>query len=303
MSSTSNPNGELITLEAGHYAAAVTTVGAGLQRLSFRGHDLVLPFPPGQLPPAYAGKTLMPWPNRVAGGAFAFGGQRFELPVNEASTGSALHGLALWSEWRVEQRSQAAVTLTHVLHGEPGYPFQLALSVSYVLDEDAGLRAELGARNCGAAAAPYGCGSHPYITVGGEDISDCELGFRAGKVLLTDEQLRPAGLMDTKGTDFDFSEIRSIGGQSLDHAFTALPEGEWDVTLRNPALKLAAVVQSTGIQAPWVQLYSGELRNRKGLAVEPMSCPPDAFNSGQDLVVLDPGQSHALAFRIHAAEG
>lgn len=303
MSYTANPNGELIVLVAGDYKATIASVGAGLLGLSFRGKDLVLPFPADELPPAYAGKTLMPWPNRVSSGTYVFGGQRYQLPVNEAATDSALHGLALWNDWQVEQRSDTEVALSHLLHGEPGYPFQLALSARYALDSGTGLHIGLSAANCGAASAPYGCGSHPYITVGGEDISACELNFHAGKVLLTDETLRPAELLDTRGTDFDFSEARIVASQSLDHAFTALPDGKWEVIMRNPALQLSVVVESTGAQAPWVQLYSGELRNRRGLAVEPMSCPPDAFNSGRDLVVLGPGQSHDLSYRIYALEG
>jgi aldose 1-epimerase len=300
---TAGPNGQQIVLEAGDYKATVTGVGAALAGLSFHGRDIVLPFPWDELPPAYAGKVLMPWPNRVVGGAYVFDGQRYELPVNEAATGSALHGLALWNEWQVERRSDAEVVLTHLLNGQPGYPFQLALSARYALDADTGLNIELRAENSGTARAPYGCGSHPYITVGGEDISNCELGFRAGKVLLTDEKLHPTELLDVQGTDFDFAEPRALAAQSLDHAFTDLPAGEWNVTLRNPALKLAAVVEATGADAPWMQLYSGELRGRKGLAVEPMTCPPDAFNSGQELVVLGPGESHSLRYRIHALEG
>jgi aldose 1-epimerase len=271
--------------------------------LAYQDRDIVLPFTEDELPPAYAGKVLTPWPNRVAGGAYSFGGQRYELPVNEAGTGSALHGLALWNEWQVERRSDTEVVLTHLLHGEPGYPFQLALTARYALDADTGLHLELTARNCGTAAAPYGCGSHPYITAGGEGISDCELAFRAGKVLLTDEKLRPTELRDVPGTEFDFSGPRTLAAQQLDHAFTALPEGTWDVRLRHPALKLSAVVESRGTEAPWLQLYSGELRGRRGLAVEPMTCSPDAFNSGQDLAVLEPGQSHTLAYRIYALEG
>jgi aldose 1-epimerase len=301
--SNAGPNGELIILEAGDYKATVASVGAGLVSLSFQGHDIVLPFPGRELPPAYAGKVLMPWPNRVAGGAYTFAGQRYELPVNEASTGSALHGLALWNAWQVERRSESEVALSHLLHGEPGYPFQLALSVRYALDAGTGLQVELQAVNCGTAVAPYGCGSHPYITVGGEDVDNCELSFRAGKVLLTDHKLQPAGLLDTEGTDFEFSEARMLGSQSLDHAFTDLPRGDWNVTLRSPALKLSAVVEASGTDAPWLQLYSGELRGRKGLAVEPMTCPPDAFNSGQDLAALEPGESHSLAFRIRAVKG
>lgn len=297
------PNGELLILEAGDYRAAVATVGAGLVSLSFQGQDIVLPFPADALPPAYAGKVLMPWPNRVVGGAYSFDGQRYELPVNEAATGSALHGLVLWNAWQLEQRSNDEVVLTHLLHGEPGYPFQLSLTARYSLNADTGLHVELHAANCGTAPAPYGCGSHPYITVGGEDVSNCELRFRAGKVLLTDERLQPTRLLETPGTDFDFSELRMLASQSLDHAFTALPEERWDVTLRNPALQLSAVVEASGADAPWLQLYSGELRGRKGLAVEPMTCPPDALKSGQDLIVLEPGQSHSLAFRIHAVQG
>lgn len=303
MSSIDNPNGELIALEAGRYKATATTVGAGLRSLSFQGHNIVLPFPPDQLPPAYAGKTLMPWPNRVHSGAYGFAGERYELPVNEAATGSALHGLVLWREWQVGQLSSDEVTLTHRLHGEPGYPFQLQLSTRYRLEADSGLVVELRAENCGRSPAPYGCGSHPYLTAGGEDISNCELSFLAGKVLLTDEQLQPTDLFDAKGTEFDFSVARLLGSQRLDHAFTALPEGKWEVKLRNPVLRLSAVVQSTGAGSPWMQLYSGELRDRKGLAVEPMSCPPDAFNSGQDLIILEPGQAHVMSYRIQAREG
>lgn len=303
MSPNATPNGKLIMLEAGDYKATAATVGAGLVNLSFRGKDIVLPFPADDLPPAYAGKVLMPWPNRVAGGAYSFRGQRYELPVNEAATGSALHGLALWNAWQVEQRSQADVIFTHLLHGEPGYPFQLSLSARYTLDAETGLHVELAATNCGTAAAPYGTGSHPYITVAGEDVSNCELSFRAGKVLLTDEKLQPTELLDTQGTDFDFSDLRMLASQSLDHAFTNLPEGKWDVTLRNPDLQLSAVVEASGTDAPWLQLYSGELRGRKGLAVEPMTCPPNAFNSGHDLVVLEAGQAHSLTFRVHAVEG
>lgn len=303
MSSFANPNGELIALEAGEYKATVATVGAGLHSLSFQGQDLVLSYPSDELPPAFAGKTLMPWPNRVDNGAYQFAGRQYELPVNEAATGSALHGLVLWREWQVGQLSTSEVTLTHRLHGEPGYPFQLELSARYRLEADSGLMVELGAENCGRFSAPYGCGSHPYITVGGEDIAKCELSFLAGKVLLTDEQLRPTVLADSRSTAFDFTLARTLDAQQLDHAFTALPEGTWEVTLRNPALKLSAVVHSTGADAPWVQLYSGELRDRKGLAVEPMSCPPDAFNSGQDLILLEPGNGHGMRYGIQARQG
>ena len=50
---------------------------------------------------------------------------------------------------------------------------------------------------------------------------------------------------------------------------------------------------------PWVQVYSGEQVSRRGVAIEPMTCPPDAFNSHTDLVALEPGQTHSMTVGIH----
>ena len=44
---------------------------------------------------------------------------------------------------------------------------------------------------------------------------------------------------------------------------------------------------------PWLQIYSAdglpEGQRRRSLAVEPMSCPPNALADDVDLVVLEPG--------------
>jgi len=47
-----------------------------------------------------------------------------------------------------------------------------------------------------------------------------------------------------------------------------------------------------------MQLFTGEAVGRTALAVEPMTCPPDAFITGQDLVVLQPGESHTTSFSV-----
>ncbi|HWU31187.1 MAG TPA: galactose mutarotase, partial [Microbacterium sp.] len=55
---------------------------------------------------------------------------------------------------------------------------------------------------------------------------------------------------------------------------------------------------------PWVQVHTADLpdpaASRRGLAVEPMTCPPDAFNSGTDLIVLEPGAAHTAGWSIRA---
>jgi aldose 1-epimerase len=50
-----------------------------------------------------------------------------------------------------------------------------------------------------------------------------------------------------------------------------------------------------------MQLYTAEALDREGLAVEPMTCPPNAFATGTDLVVLEAGDTHTTRFRITAS--
>lgn len=295
------PNGRLLQLEAGAYRAGIASVGAGLQSLTYSGSDIVLPFDMAEIPPAYAGKTLAPWPNRVAGGAYRFDGAEHQLPVNEATTGSALHGLALWNDWTVLAAGDSTVVLGHTLHGQPGYPFQLELGATFDLQADTGLTYSLTARNVGRSAAPYGASSHPFLTAGPGSIDAFTLQFTPASILLVDEKAAPVSLEPVAGTRWDYATARVIGSDTIDHAFTGFPAGPWEVTLRNPGSRLSTTLRSTTDRAPWVQVYSGELRGRLGLAVEPMSCPPNAFNSLQDLVVLQPGEQHLLRYSLSAS--
>ena len=72
-------------------------------------------------------------------------------------------------------------------------------------------------------------------------------------------------------------------------------DGRWRVGLRRPGTGRAVTVWADAEAYPWLQVFTGDslpepLRRTSGVAVEPMTCPPDAFRSGQDLVVLAPGQ-------------
>ncbi|MDN3480341.1 aldose-1-epimerase [Arthrobacter sp. APC 3897] len=297
-----SPNGRIISLEAGPYTAGIATVGAGIQSLTHSARSLVLPFDPDKVPHAYAGKTLAPWPNRIDGGRYVFRGRSYEVPVNEASTGTALHGLVVWDEWQVVSESAESAVLANTLHGQPGYPHQLMLEAEFSLTADTGLTVTIRATNAGSTAAPYGVSSHPYLTAGDKAVDDCEVSFTAAQVLMTDDRLLPLELKETAGSEFDFSRPRVLGGMSLDHAFTGLPDDGWQVTLRDPATGAATVlsVPAGPEGSAWLQVYSGEELGRRGMAVEPMTCPPDAFNTGTDLIVLEPGDEHRFSYSISA---
>ncbi|MGH3159738.1 MAG: aldose epimerase, partial [Streptosporangiaceae bacterium] len=162
-------------IRAGDYTATVTELGAGLRELSRHGRALLAGYEVGQLPPSGAGQLLAPWPNRVDGGRYSVDSRHFQLDLSEPAAGNAIHGLTRWANWTVDEHREDHVRLRHVLLGRPGYPFCLNIEAEYRLDAEDGLRLEVTARNDGSTCAPWGTGSHPYLTAGTEVVDECEL--------------------------------------------------------------------------------------------------------------------------------
>lgn len=290
--------GRQYDIEAGEYQATVTEAGAGLRRLSYAGQDVTTTFDQDEIPPHGAGQLLVPWPNRIDKGRYQFGGITCQLELSEAARGNAIHGLTRWANWEPagQDDSGAAITLEHTLHGRPGYPFCLALTVTYRLDAATGLTVSVTARNAGSRPAPYGTGTHPYLTTGAQVIDGCELHLPAARWLPVDDRGIPAGPpRDVSGSAFDFREPRLLGDTEIDHAFTGLTRDQsgraW-TWLSGNGLRLGIW---GGAGCDWVQVFTSdplepELR-RKALAVEPMTCPPNAFISGDDLITIVPGDA------------
>lgn len=139
-----------------------------------------------------------------------------------------------------------------------------------------------------------GLGFHPYLTVGGGPIDELTLSFAPELVLPVDERGLPADRLSAAGTEYDFTEPRRLAGVTIDAPYRMA--GPWAARLL--ADDGAGVELSS--TSRWSHLYTGELLERRALAVEPTTCPPDAFNSGEDLDVLAPGQAVALTCRIAA---
>ena len=295
-------NGDVWRLEAGDYLAEVASVGATLGRLSWQGHDLVVPLgdpaSPTAYPPAYSGKVLAPWPNRIRDGRYTWDGEDHETAITEPATGTALHGLVCWQEWRVVGApTSARLALGTDVYPRPGYPYRLGLTLVADLDAHVGLAVTITARNLGEVDAPYGVAFHPYLRCGEGPIDDCVLDLPAETVVTVDHRLLPTGTAPASSESLDFTTGAAIGARSIDHAVSGLPANGWEASLHRPGMPFRTVVRSdTG----WVQLYTGDYLHRAGLAVEPMSCPPDAFNSGDGVVRLGPGERHALTVALAA---
>ena len=302
------PSGEQYEIEAAGYVATVTEAGAGLRRLTKDGRPVLDGFAEDGMASGGRGQLLMPWPNRIRDGRYVFEGTGQQLPLSEPARHNASHGLARWASWHLVSRSEDRLELGLRLPAQTGYPWTLDLGVVYELGED-GLRVTQSATNRGRSNAPYAAGAHPYLTLDtGSGVDGWTLHANAATVLETDpERKLPTGRADVAGTAYDFREPRALGTTVLDHCFTDLDraaDGTATVTL--------STTDATGDERAvelwldehhrWLMLYTADDRTppRTSIAVEPMTAPVDAFNSGEDLVVLAPGETFGASWGIRA---
>lgn len=302
-------SGDQASITWGPYQAAIASVGASLRSLTYQGRELVAGFEANALRPAFRGAVLVPWPNRIADGRYVFDGVEYQVPLNEPERGNALHGLAIWADWQIGERDASSVTFEYRLVAQQAYPADLGVQATYRLD-DQGLHWSVRATNLGEVRAPFALGSHAYLVAGPGHVDDWTLKVPAAAVLeVTPDRLLPVAertVASFEGGTLDFRRPRAIGSTFIDHAFTdvtARADRLARVELRTPSGEGVAMTWDPA-QLPWVQVHTADRPepelNRSGLAVEPMTCPPDAFNSGNDLIVLEPGASFASSWTIGA---
>ncbi|MCW2696285.1 MAG: putative Aldose 1-epimerase, partial [Modestobacter sp.] len=282
---------------------AVDLRGGGLRRLVVGGWDVLDGYPAGTVPAGRRGGVLLPWPNRLRGGAWHWRGRDLQLEVVSPASPNAVHGLLSAQPWSVLDTRSGGVTVGTVLEPRAGYPFRLAAAIDYELAPDQ-LTVTVRVRNAGDDDAPFGVGLHPYLHVGGgEDggIGDAELTVPARTALDLE-----GGLPTGTRRAFD-GAVGRIGDSTLDDAVTDLvrdDDGWARVRLRGPAGELQLAVDAAW---PWLQVYTGDTlpdgQRRRSLAVEPMTCPPNALADGADLVVLPPGGTWAGSWTLRWTPG
>ncbi len=301
------PTGSQFEISYGDQYAAVTEVGATLRSYRVGGREVLDTFGIGEPSDASRGQVLIPWPNRIDHGRYEFGGQENQLPINEVPNDNAIHGLTRWMSWRLLSRTSSQVLLGLRLYPQDGWPFILGVEISYALS-DAGLTVTTGVQNLGSTPMPFGIGHHPYITVGTPTIDTATLRLPARTYLKTNERLIPTGRAGVEGTRFDFRGGRRIGDTRLDTCFTDVipdPDGYTRVTLSNPEDGFTVTVAMDPSHR-YIQAYTGdtlpeEADRRRGIAIEPMTCAPNAFNSGDGLRVLQPGEVFVSSWALGAS--
>lgn len=295
------PSGRQIELEWNDQRAVVTEVGGGLRSYTVGTRAVLDGFEAEEMCQGGRGQVLAPWPNRLSGGRYRFDGVDHQLPLDKPKLGHAIHGLVRWANWEVLEQETDRVVVGHLQHPRPGYPFALALAVEYRLAAD-GLKVTTTAHNVGERPLPFGLGFHPYLTVG-TDIVDEAMLCVPGRSRFEADGPGPTRT-EVAGSPLDFRTPRPIGDLRLDTCFGDLhgnEDGRSRVVLASPDGS-AAVTLWMDRPFAYVMVFTGDTlapdRRRQGLAVEPMTCPPEALRSGVELQVLAPGATTVAIWGI-----
>ena len=225
-------------------------------------------------------------------------------PLTEPAFHNTSHGLVRWVPWRVVEQAEDSLTVGTRLHPQPGWDGVLDLAVTYALD-DSGLTVTSRATNVGHATVPFGYGAHPYVAIAGTPLAEVVLQIPAGEEILVDDRMLPTSTAPVR-PETDFRTPRALGPTSLDTAFTALERDpgtdRWTVTVSGLRDRGDVHLWADG-SFDWLQVFTvkgaDDAPGVRGIAVEPMSCPAEAFNSGQGLVVLTPGESWSGTWGIN----
>ena len=295
-----------LLLGSGAWRCAVAPFGASLRRLWVEEprRDVLWGYTGAGAKQGGQGDVLVPWPGRIRGGAYPFDGIRHELPRNDKAGPNAIHGFARSRSWTTERAAadRARFRLDVLPSDHPGYPFAVRVEVLYELRRD-GLRCTVHAANTGLQAAPFGAGFHPYI-LPRQALGESVVQVPASLLVERGADLLPTGRVQrVDGTPFDLRERQRLGDRVLDHTFTGLARDAEGLAV--VAVDDVEVWMDRG--CGYLQLFTGDTlgpQARKALAVEPMTCGPDAFNHpGLGLAVLRPGErlSATWGIRLRAA--
>jgi len=257
-------------------------------------------FPEAEISSSDRGQVLAPWPNRLEDGSYRVGDIVGQAALNEPERSNAIHGFVRWLPWSIDARSADRAVFSCVIHPQPAYPFRVRLDLEYALG-DGGLEVACGVTNAGSGIAPFGLGFHPYLFAGPGGIDQAQVHLLARRRLLLDKRGLPTGEEQVSGSVFDL-DGRTLRGLELDDCYTGLAvgtDGRWHARLDLPS-RCSEIWADAAFA--YAMCYTGDTLGepadrRRAIAIEPMTCPPNALRSGTSLIKLQEGE------RWHASWG
>lgn len=298
--------GRQYELRRGDASAVVTELAAGLRSFSRGGTLLTETYGDDEIAPGAAGITLAPWANRVEDGIWFLNGKKQQLDITEVARNNASHGLLRNSAYALVDESEHSVTLEATIFPQHGYPFLARHRVQYGIDGDLGLVVRQTLLNDAKEPAPFVLGAHPYLRLGDVPIEELVLTVAAETRLVADDRLIPRSSAPVQG-DSDFRTGLNIAALDVDVdvALTDLryEEGKARHTLAAPDGRQVSLWQDETCRYVHVFVSTQYPGRSRAVAVEPMTGPANAFNSGDGLRWLSPGGSFTIEWGIDYTPG
>lgn len=300
-------SGRQFVLENGGVRAEIGSLAAVLRSLTVDGVHLTEPVGTDVVAPMGCGMVLAPWPNRVRDAVWHLDGVRQQLDITEPPRSNAIHGLLRNTGYRLLAQTGSSVTLGALIAPQHGWPFLLDTSVRYELEPD-GLTVTHAAQNLSSKPAPWAVGAHPYFRVGTVPSEQLTVTITGAVRLELDERSNPVAEHPVEG-DFDLRSGRPVAGLTLDTGYGQLAN-------RNGRADVAWLTAPDGARTTlwadaafgWIQAYSPAAFPRPvgpglAIALEPMTAPANALNTGTDLVWLQPDEMWSGFWGVRYAPG
>jgi aldose 1-epimerase len=298
-----NPTGDQYEIAAGPRVAVVTEVGATLRSYAVDGRDVVRGFGADEVIHGGRGQQLLPWPNRIRDGRYTFEGTEQQLSLSEPDRHNAIHGLVRHVPWQLVEPTADRVEKRVRVYPQSGWPGVIEATIVHTVGDD-GVVTELAVTNIGSVPVPFGYAAHPYLTVGEDTVDDVVISVPAERYLAVDDRLLPVDLILVEGRDEDLRTAEVLGARRFDTALAELArgaDGRWRARLVRGE-RWAELWAGEGLD--WIQVFTGNDRRDLSIALEPMTCGPNAFNPGpthDGMITLPPGGSVSYVWGIDGA--
>lgn len=299
------PSGRQSVISYAGQQAVVVEVGGGLRTYTAHGIEVLDGYPEYAVCEGARGVPLIPWPNRLDGGRYEFGGRTWQAPINEVAADNAIHGLTGWASWSTLDAGTDFVTMAHTLHPQPGWGWTLDLRITYSLGP-AGLEVTLWALNRSEDECPFGAGFHPYFRPPSGRVDNVVLGIPAASYDVLNERNIPIRRDAVDGTPWDFRTPRAIGELAVNCGYTDLQrdaDGVATLTAAEPGTDWAVSIHC-GPEWGWAVVYTGDFLAsgpRQSVAIEPMTGPTNLLRTGEGRITLKPDQPWEATWSIAPA--
>jgi aldose 1-epimerase len=272
----------------------IPAYGGMLTQLNWDGNVIDIPFADkfaNNENPYHPSALLSPWVNRVRNGNYSFEGRNYQLPINEPNLGNAIHGLLARKPFELCQDNSKATLSYRYTAEEKAYPFPFEMRLTYSFTEENIFQLCFTAKNTGEGNLPFACGWHPYFNLTEGNLADWSIRFDSVSKFHSDSQMIPL-----REENYDARAGVNLGEEVLDNVFRLKSKEKHITQLYNKSKKESLYFEQSSIDFPFLVVFAPE--NSNCVAIEPMSANTDAFNTGDGLRILAPGESFDSTVKI-----